>query len=112
MGLDVARFGTLYLILYLVSFAGLAVYASVDDGWTKNQWLGTLANVTSAALSVPLFFEGVRVFMVLATLLKEKYLHADVKKWEAWNERREEFEKENPGQKFIEPPPTRKAKKR
>ena len=50
--------------------------------------------------------------MVLATLLKEKYLHADVKKWEAWNERREEFEKENPGQTFTEPPPKRKTKKR
>ena len=103
----IKRYGFLYCFIFTISYGVIAYLADWDE------WLSTLANIASAsigiALLIPIIIEGGHVALVLASYIRRKLTERDVRKeretWQAWNKRREEFESENPGKKFSEPPP-------
>ena len=105
----VKRYGFLYCFIYIVSY-GVLAYVYRGD-WDDK--LATFANLASAsigiALLIPIIIEGGRGIMVLKEFLTRELTKKAVGEkqlmWEAWNKRREEFEEENPGEKFPESPP-------
>ena len=102
-----------YCAIYVVSFAGLAAFLWINlEPRHPANLVDWLAKVSGGAIGVALFaalsWEVIRAMVILAPMLRKKFIDQGRKeanqRWEAWLQRRNEAEANN--QPFDEPPPS------